>query len=59
LDKTLSVTLREKGPSCSLHVAYLQHLTVTAMVHAFAGGDDPESKPFPPFLVETSRTPGP
>ena len=36
-----------------------QHLTVTAMVHAFAGGDDPESKPFPPFLVETSRTSGP
>jgi len=36
-----------------------QHLAVTAMVHAFAGGDDPESKPFPPFLVETSRAPGP
>ncbi|HLK12455.1 MAG TPA: hypothetical protein VKW76_13845 [Candidatus Binatia bacterium] len=31
------------------------HVTVTATVHAFAGGDDPESKPFPPFLVETSR----
>jgi hypothetical protein len=35
------------------------HLAVTATVHAFAGGDDPEDKPFPPFLVETSRAPGP
>jgi hypothetical protein len=35
------------------------HLAVTATVHAFAGGDDPESKPFPPFLVETSRAPAP
>ena len=35
------------------------HLAVTATVHAFEGGDDPESAPFPPFLVEASRTPAP
>jgi len=35
------------------------HLAVTGTVHAFAGGDDPESKPFPPFLVETSRAAAP
>ena len=35
------------------------HVTVTGVVHAFAGGDDPESKPFPPFVVETGRAPAP
>ena len=35
------------------------HLAVTATVHAFAGGDDPENAPFPPFLVEASRVPAP
>src|SRR5581483_1345403 len=32
-------------------------VTVTGTVHAFEGGDDPEDKPFPPFVVETGRTP--
>jgi hypothetical protein len=35
------------------------HLAVTATVHAFAGGNDPESAPFPPFLVEASRAAAP
>lgn len=49
----VSVVSRTGAPSVGAHLA------VTATVHAFAGGDDPEDKPFPPFLVETARVAAP